>query len=145
MDEAAARAVFEQALATQEPEFGRFFVARFLELEVGFTADSCVVELPVRDFLFNPQGSLHGGVIATVLDIAMGHLIQHSVGAATTLEMKTQFLKAVRGGRLRAEGRFLRRGRRVFFMEARLHDDSGDLVAAATSTWQLVPPPTPKE
>ncbi|MBV9859133.1 MAG: PaaI family thioesterase [Alphaproteobacteria bacterium] len=136
MDEEAARAAFAAALQSHRPEFGRFFLARLFGLEVAYEDDSCIVTAPVQDYMFNPQGSLHGGVIALILDIAMGHLLHHTVGAGITLEMKTQFAKPARSGRVRAVGRFLRRGRSISYLEARMTDEAGDLVAFATSTWR---------
>ena len=140
MDEDAAREAFEEALRTHRPDFGTFFLARLFGLEISYTDDTCLVEVPVRDFMFNPQGSLHGGVIAMALDISMGHLIKHSVGRpGITLEMKTQYLRPATSGRVRCEGRFLRRGRTINYLEARMTDADGKLLALATSTWQLLP------
>jgi acyl-CoA thioesterase len=138
MDEDQARAAFAAALATQAPEFGRFFLARLFGLEVSFEDETCVVTAPVHDFTFNPQGSMHGGVIGFILDISMGHLLHHVVGAGVTLEMKIQFVKPPRAGSVRAVGRFLRRGRSISFLESRMTDDAGDLVAAATATWRVI-------
>ncbi len=138
MDEDQARAAFATALDSYEPVFGKFFLARLFGLEIAYSDDTCIVTVPVRDFTFNPQGSVHGGVIALILDISMGHLLQHAAGAGVTLEMKTQFVKPARSGQIRAVGRFLRRGRSISYLEARMTDDAGDLVAFATSTWRLV-------
>jgi uncharacterized protein (TIGR00369 family) len=139
VDEKAARTAFETALASHKPGFGTFFLARLLGLEIGYTEDSCIVEFPVRDFLFNPQGSLHGGAIAIALDISMGHLIHHATGgrAGITLEMKVQYLRPATEGRVRCEGRFLRRGRTISQMESRMTGPDGKLLAAATATWQM--------
>jgi acyl-coenzyme A thioesterase PaaI-like protein len=41
---------------------------------------------------------LHGGVLATALDISMGHLLNHAVGAGSTLEMKVQYFSPARFG-----------------------------------------------
>ncbi len=140
IDETAARAAFEHALAHYEQDFGTFFLARLFGLEIGFPDDeTCVVTLDVKDFMFNPQGTLHGGVIAFMLDIAMGHLLKRSIGAGMTLEMKTQYLRPARAGRIRAEGRFLKKGRSINYLETRLFDAEGNLLAAANSTWQLLP------
>ena len=140
MDEAAAREAFEEALRTHRPDFGTFFLAKLFGLDISYTDESCVVEFDVRDFMFNPQGSLHGGVTAMALDISMGHLIKHSVGRpGITLEMKTQYLRPATSGRVRCEGRFLRRGRTINYLEARMTDADGKLLALATSTWQLLP------
>jgi len=140
IDETAARRAFEQAIADHQQEFGRFFLARLLGLEVSYPdADTCVVEFDALDFMFNPQGTVHGGVIATVLDISMGHLLQKVIGPGMTLEMKTQFLRPARVGRLRAEGRFLKKGKSINYLETRLTDAAGSLLAVANSTWQLLP------
>ena len=126
MDETAARAAFETALATHVPAFGTFFLAKLLGLEITFPDDRTEVRFTVQDFMYNPQGTLHGGMIGTVLDIGM------------TLEMKTQFMKAPRHGALLAVGRFLRKGRSINFLEARLENADGELLAYATSTWRLL-------
>ena len=139
MDEDAARDAFEGALRTHRPDFGTFFLAKLFGLEISYTDESCIVEVPVRDFMFNPQGSLHGGVIAFALDVSMGHLIKRTIGRpGITLEMKTQYLRPAVSGRVRCEGRFLRRGRSINYLESRMTSEDGKLLAVATSTWQLL-------
>jgi uncharacterized protein (TIGR00369 family) len=139
VDESAAREAFDEALRTHRPDFGTFFLARLFGLTISYTDETCVVEVPVRDFMFNPQGSLHGGVIAFALDVSMGHLIKRTVGRpGITLEMKTQYLRPALAGTVRCEGRFLRRGRTINYMESRMTDADGKLLAVATSTWQLL-------
>ncbi len=139
MDEDAAHEAFEEALRTHSPAFGTFFLARLFGLDISYADESCIVEVPVRDFMFNPQGSLHGGVIAFALDVSMGHLIKHAFGRpGITLEMKTQYLRPATSGRVRCEGRFLRRGRTINYLESRMTDESGRVLAVATSTWQLL-------
>ena len=139
MDENAARHAFDEALRTQRPEFGAFFLAKLFGLEISYPDDTCIVAFTVRDFMFNPQGSLHGGVIAMALDISMGHLIKRTIGRpGITLEMKTQYLRPALAGTVRCEGRFLRRGRSINYIESRMTDADGKLLAVATSTWQLL-------
>jgi acyl-coenzyme A thioesterase 13 len=138
MDEDKAKAAFEAALASHSPGFGTFFLARLLGLTISYGEESCTVELQATDWMFNPQGTLHGGIINTVLDIAMGHLLRHAIGAGATLQMNTQYLRAVRGGHVRAVSGFTRKGRSICFLEARLTDESGALAASATSTWRLI-------
>ncbi len=138
MDDDAARAIFEDALATQEPVFGRFFLAKFLGFDITFPDDTCVVAFTVRDYMSNPQGSLHGGIIATALDVSMGHLIHHVAGqGGLTLEMKVQFMRPALPGPVRCTGRFLKRGRGISAMESRMTDDNGKLLAMATATWHM--------
>jgi uncharacterized protein (TIGR00369 family) len=136
-----ARNAFETALREQRPDFGVFFLARFYGLELSYPDETCVVRFPVHAYMFNPQGSLHGGVTAFVLDVAMGHLLHHTLqGPGTTMEMKTQYFAPIRGPDARCEARFLHKGRSVCFLEARLFDGDGTLAAAATSTWRVLKP-----
>jgi uncharacterized protein (TIGR00369 family) len=137
VDEPAARDAFEAALRTHRPDFETFFLARLMKLDIGYGEDSCIIEIPVQDFLFNPQGTLHGGVIAFALDVSMGHWIKHSTGrAGVTLEMKMQYLRPATAGRLRCEGRYLKRGKQISYLESRMTDREGKLLAIATATWQ---------
>lgn len=137
MDEATARAAFEAALGSYKQEFGTFFIARLLDLRIDYVDERCIVTFPIRDFLFNPQGSLHGGIITTAMDISMGHLLHRSLGVSgATLEMKVQFLRPARQGTARCEGRFLKRGNSICFLESRLFAEAEALCAVATSTWK---------
>ena len=138
IDEAAARAAFEQALATYDQDFGKFFLARLYGMEFEYPEDACRISFDVQEFMFNPRGGLHGGVIAFVLDISMGHLLQRKVGAGTTVEMKVQYLKAVSSGRVTATGRFLRQGRTLCYLRSELVDEKGEMIAYATGTWMAL-------
>jgi hypothetical protein len=60
--------------------------------------------------MHNPQGSLHGGVIAIALDVSMGHLLHRFLRTGVTLEMKTQYLRPVRGP-CWCQARFTKAGR----------------------------------
>ncbi len=96
----------------------------------------CRIEFEAAEMLMNPQGTLHGGVIATVMDISMGHLVNRIAGPGATIEMKIQFMRPVGAGRAACEGRFLRRGRNLSFMESRFYGPDGKLAGFATATWK---------
>lgn len=134
---------FAEALATHEQAFGSFFLAKLLGLDISYDDECCTVRFEVRDFMFNPQGSLHGGITALVMDVSMGHLLAHLSGPGATLEMKTQYLKGITSGQVRAEGRLLKRGASVCFLESRLFDASGELAAFSSATWKLLRPRPP--
>ena len=140
MDEIAARRAFDQALATYEQDFGKFFLARLFGMEFEYTEEECRVTFELKDFMFNPQGGLHGGVIAFALDISMGHLLYRRNGPGATLEMKVQYLKVAKAGRLTCIGRFLRHGKGISALRAELLDEHSELVAFATSTWKTLRP-----
>ena len=138
MNEDIARERIETALRDYKQEFGSFFIAKMLGLGISYSEESCNIQIPVDDFLFNPQGTYHGGMLATVMDISMGHLIKQVTGkAGITLEMKNQFLRPLIEGPGFCEGRFIRRGRSVSFLESRVWDVNEKLVAHGTSTWKM--------
>lgn len=145
VDEAAARAQFEEALRSHEQGFETFFFARFLGLSFEYLPldapdaekELCRLSFQVVDTLRNPQGVFQGGVIAAAMDISMGHLVKKVAGAGATIELKVQYLRPVSEGPVTCEGRFTRRGRSVSFMESRLSGPDGKLAALATATWKM--------
>lgn len=136
MDEAHVRELIVAAMGDGRHEFGSFFLSRLFGMTVSYEADGCIVALDVKPFMFNPQGSLHGGVLATALDISMGHLLKHQFGAGATLEMKVQYFAPVRSGRVTCRAGFLKKGRKTFFLQSSAQDGSGEVIAHATSTWK---------
>lgn len=87
---AEAQRMLLRALSSRQQAFGSFFLSRLFGFEISYGADTCTVRLMADATKGNPQGSLHGGVIATAMDISMGHLLRHHRGPGTTLEMKVQ-------------------------------------------------------
>ncbi|MEU5907475.1 PaaI family thioesterase [Micromonospora sp. NPDC047467] len=105
-----------------------------------------VVELIPREFHYNPLGTVHGGVISTMLDTAAGCAVHTTLPAGvgyTSLDLNVKFLRPVTvdSGMLRCEGTVLQRGRRTALAEARLTDADSRLIAHATSTCLIYPLP----
>ena len=136
VNEAVAREAFENALATHKQDFGEFFLMRLYGMDLSYTEDECRITFEVKDFMHNPQGGLHGGVIAFVLDVSMGHLLYRTSGAGTTLEMKVQYLSVARTGTLTCIAKFQRHGRSISALRSELLDEKGEMIAYATSTWK---------
>lgn len=87
----------------------------------------------------NPMGTVHGGIIATLLDSALGCAVQTvlSDGAGyTTLSLELKYLRpvALDAGEMRATGTVVHAGRRQATAEATLTDAAGRLLATATTT-----------
>jgi uncharacterized protein (TIGR00369 family) len=96
-----------------------------------------VFEMDVGPQHASPLGTVHGGVICDLVDAAMGcaHASQLEEGESfTTLELKVNFMKPVWNGHLVAEGKVIKAGRTIGLVEGRVTDESGSLVAYATST-----------
>ena len=96
-----------------------------------------VFELDAGPQHASPLGTVHGGIIVDLVDAAMGcaHASQLEEGETfTTLELKINFMKPVWKSHLVAEGKVLKAGRTIGLVEGRVTDDSGSLVAYATST-----------
>src|SRR5689334_1595731 len=100
------------------------------------------VELVPQERHYNPLGSVHGGVLATMLDTAAACSVHSTLAAGeayTSLDLTVKFLRpaTVASGRLRAEGRVLQRGRRTALAEAQVYDEQRRLVAHATSSCMI--------
>jgi uncharacterized protein (TIGR00369 family) len=104
-----------------------------------------LIACAVDEAFYNPIGIVHGGLLCTLLDTAMGLSLQTLLppgSSFSTIEIKVNFLKAVRAGdgHLTARGHVAKRGSRVSFTEAEVHDPGGALVGTATSSLLLHDP-----
>jgi len=92
----------------------------------------------------NPMGNVQGGFIAAMLDdcAAIAAIAKSGLRIAIpTLELKVSYFAPAKVGTLFAEGRCLRLGQRVAFMEADLLDGDGKLLARMTTTGLPIPIP----
>ena len=101
------------------------------------------------EYHYNPLGTVHGGVMATLLDSALGCAVQSLLPAGTsytTLELKVNYLRPVttKTGMVYAEGKIIHLGGRIATAEARLTDAAGKLYAHGTTTCIILrsSPPT---
>ena len=93
----------------------------------------------------NPMGTVHGGIIATLLDSALGCAVQTVLpdgSGYTTLSLEVKYLRpvALDAGELRATGTVVHAGRRQATAEARLTDAAGRVLATATTTCLVLTP-----
>jgi uncharacterized protein (TIGR00369 family) len=91
----------------------------------------------------NPMGTMHGGIVATLVDTAMGCAVSSLLPAAagfTTLELKINYVRAITQttGRVFAQGSVVHSGGRVATTDARVYDERGTLYAHATSTCLII-------
>jgi uncharacterized protein (TIGR00369 family) len=91
------------------------------------------------EFCFSgPSGPIvHGGMVTTLLDTAMGGACWSVLGddeSFLTADLHCEFMRSARPGVLRAEGRVVQRSRRVAFCAAELYDADGELLASSRCT-----------
>ena len=111
---------------------------------VGFVDGEYVVELKLEERHLNIGGIVHGGVYCSLLDTAMARSYIKSVSKdglpAVTLEMKVNFLGAASEGTLRATGKVVVETRRTVFVEGRVENEDGRLLARGSATMMLSSP-----
>jgi uncharacterized protein (TIGR00369 family) len=118
---------------------------------LGFSLDradegEAVFSMDPRTEHTNPLGTVHGGILTTLLDSAMGCAVHTTLPAGvmyTTLELKVNFLRPsfAGGARLVAEGTVLHRGGTAVLAEATIVEEGGGRkIAHATSTCLILQP-----
>jgi len=98
-----------------------------------------VFSIEPAEFLYNPIGSVHGGVAATVLDSAMGCAIHTTLpqgSGYSTVELSINYVRPITAAttHLYGRGEVVHSGRRLATAEARLTDADGRLYAHGTTT-----------
>ena len=91
--------------------------------------------------LCNLWGGIQGGLVAAMLDDVMAFAVGLDLDwgeISPTLEIKVSMLNAARPGRIYGEGRVIKRGKSVGFIEGELRDESGKVLATGSSTATFV-------
>ncbi len=112
-----------------------------VEYEVG----RVVLKLPVKDFMINPYGVLHGGVLSTLVDTAMGFAAFTTIKLPEMVaagELNINFLRPGKGSKiLYGEGKVYKRGKRLIFCDGIVWDDvSEEPIIKATSIMVVFKP-----
>ncbi len=153
--DAGGRDLLEAALrgVVPPPPYPRLLNMRFTAVSDG----TATFEMPVSTELYNPNGVVHGGAIASLADSAMGFAVYSTLAAGenfTTAEIHVNFLRpaTVESGTLHSTGRVIHRGRQVAVAQAEVVDGQGEVIATASSTNLVLatrpqpaaaPPPSP--
>jgi len=98
--------------------------------------DGAVV-VDARDEHLNPHGSVHGGLLATMLDVAMGNAVAEAGGERpVTVALSITYLEPGQRGRLSATAQVRKRGKRLIIVEGEVQQD-GDVLADALATFSV--------
>ena len=98
---------------------------------------NATLSLPIEEQITNSFGTVHGGAIMSLLDVALctaaRSLHPDSIGVVT-IDMSTSFIGGGTGDKLVAEARVLKNGRSTIFVEGEARNADGSLVAKAIAT-----------
>jgi uncharacterized protein (TIGR00369 family) len=113
-------------------------VGRLIGFETKEAAEGrAVVTLVAGSQHANPMGTLHGGILCDIADAAMGVAFASTLApdeSFTTIELKINFFRPVWEAALKAEGKVVRRGSSLGYVECEITDENARLVAKAAST-----------
>ncbi len=140
-EELDAAAIAEHLRAT----FLQTPLHKLLDLRFLPTEEGVVVEMPVSEAAFNQTGNLHGGAIATLIDVACGSTAARAStfepgrNTLVTADLHVRYLGRPKGDVVRAEARVMRAGRQLVVVECRVVDPLGNIVAFADFSAMVVP------
>lgn len=100
------------------------------------------IAFQARPEFCNLLGNVQGGMLAAMLDLVMSFSVLCTMGGpgyvVPTIDMNTHFLSPAKPGRIVGEGRVMKKGRSIAFMEGRLLDAQGVLLTIATASGTLM-------
>jgi uncharacterized protein (TIGR00369 family) len=100
--------------------------------------------MDLRPHHFNPQGIVHGGILAALADTAIGLALRSKLRPGMThrtAQLNVHFLAKGEGNRLVGRGSALHLGQRMGYGEAEVLDGAGRVLARATATFIVLPAP----
>ena len=102
--------------------------------------DGMTICCAVRPEMRNGHGVLHGGVIATLADVAVGVALKPRIAprTATTIDLKVNYMKPVVDGKLWARCYLVRVGKTLITGRVDLTDDQGKMVAIAIASYMVL-------
>ena len=101
-------------------------------------SNGVTVECRIRKELLNFAGVLHGGVIATLADVAVGQSLMVRGHRTTTVELKINYLRPITGSKVTARSHVLRIGKTLSTARVDVFDDKKNLAAVALVTYMLL-------
>ena len=116
-------------------------IAQLLDFEISLVEEGHVIfAFTPAEWMYNPIGSVHGGVAATLLDSSLGCAIHTTLAAGrryTTSDLQVRYVRAMSAdsGRVLADSHVVHAGRKLATAEGRLYaEDDGKLFAHATTS-----------
>ncbi|MGN7356098.1 PaaI family thioesterase [Paenibacillus sp. SAF-054] len=126
----------EQMIARGENTFWSYLGCEFVSAD----EDKIVIALDAKEHHTNSMGIIHGGVLTSLMDQAMGMAATAAKDqdSCVTTNINVHFTSAMKTGRLTVTARILHMAGRSMTTEARIHDSEGTLGCLATGTFRVI-------
>ena len=122
---------------------------RFIGLTItGYGNGYCSIRVPVSENVLNPCGVVHGGIIYSLCDVAAYIAASTTLAddqLAVTSDINASLLSAAMQGSLRVEANVIKVGKRICYLEARVTDTEGNLIAVSRVTKSIIAYPKMKD
>ncbi|HEX7312365.1 MAG TPA: PaaI family thioesterase [Pyrinomonadaceae bacterium] len=139
--ESTSQSLSAEELARLREIFTRVPYVGLLGLEfVRAERGAATFALDVREELTRMGGILHGGAVVSLLDTAAAfavHTVIEPDARTVTVDLTVHFLRPASGGRIEAQARVIRRGRRVCILSVEARDESAEIIATSTMTYYI--------
>ncbi|MCA9839527.1 MAG: PaaI family thioesterase [Trueperaceae bacterium] len=99
------------------------------------------LELELKEEHMQIYGVVHGGVLASLVDSAVGVAVQSTLSdleGSTTTNLQIMYARPAKAGRLIAEAELIRRGKTIVFGDCRVSDASGELIVHGNATYMIL-------
>lgn len=107
--------------------------------DIGLDEFACYhIEVDLEDIHLSRAGLVHGGMIFTLLDAALGRAVKNQVEegyTCPTIEMKINYFRPAAAGRLIAKGRIINKSKQLIYAEGEVLNEQGKLIARSTGTF----------
>jgi uncharacterized protein (TIGR00369 family) len=105
------------------------------------SAEKAILRLPIKYEFNQDAGVVAGGILATIADEAMAHVVLANLKedqSTATIEMNIRYLRSIKEGEINAEGRIIKKGRRIITVAAEVRDGKNSLLANAGASFIII-------
>ncbi|PSL50817.1 uncharacterized protein (TIGR00369 family) [Salsuginibacillus halophilus] len=142
-EEREAFAFLLQGLQKKQNDQSGSYIGAWLQPERTYLPEGkSQITIPLRVVHENPHGIAHGGITATLIDMATGDIVHRSLPEgkkAVTADMHVHYLQPGRGETLTATAEMIRTGKTLCTARAEIYDERGVKVAEGTAMYAVLP------
>ncbi|MFJ5713434.1 PaaI family thioesterase [Neobacillus sp. NPDC093127] len=117
------------------------FIDGILQMERTMDQESCEITIPINPIINNNLNIIHGGITATVLDTAMGSLVNYLLPegfGAVTNQLNIHYIAPGIGESLRCKAEIIHKGSKTYVISGEAFRSDGKKIAYATGTFFII-------